>query len=85
MLINNNISLDLTTNRSNPVYQINDIILVKTIHPRRKFDIRHEGPYRVIQRLGDKTYLVQHTHLHHYVRQVTVDSIISLIERKFTA
>jgi hypothetical protein len=72
------------TNRSNPVYQINDIVLVKTIHPRCKFDVRHEGPYRIIQRLGDKTYLVQHTQLLDSVRQVTVDSIISLVERKST-
>jgi transposase InsO family protein len=70
------------TNRSNPVYKINDIVLVKTIHPRHKFDIRHEGPYRIIQRLGDKTYIVQHTHVQDYVRQVTVDSIIPLVERK---
>jgi hypothetical protein len=56
------------TNRYNPVYKINEIVLIKTVHPRHKFDIRHEGPYRIIQRLGDKTYLVEHTHLHHYMR-----------------
>ena len=68
-------------NRSNPVYHINDIVLIKIIHPRRKFDIRHEGPYRIIRRSGDKTYIVQHTHMPDSVRQVTVDSIIPLTER----
>ena len=68
-------------NRSNPVYQINDIVLIKIIHSRRKFDTRHEGPYRIIKRLGDKTYVVQHTHMPDFVRQVTVDCIVPLSER----
>ena len=71
-------------NRSNPVYQINDLVLVKTIRSRHKFDIRHEGPFRIIQRIGDKTYVVQHTHISDYTRQVTVDFLIPLIERKST-
>lgn len=68
-------------NRSNPIYRLNDIVLVKIVHPRRKFDIRHEGPYRIIQRFRDKTYIVQHTHMPDLVRQVTVDFIIPLTER----
>ena len=71
-------------NRSNPVYQINDLVLVKTIRSRHKFDIRHEGPFRIIQRIGDKTYVIQHTHISDYTRQVTVDFLIPLIERKST-
>ena len=67
--------------RSNPSYAINDLVLVKTLHPRRKFDIRHEGPYRIIQRLANKTYVLQHVHLQHLIRQVTVDSIIPLFSR----
>lgn len=71
-------------NRLNPVYQINDLVLVKTIRSRHKFDIRHEGPFRIIKRIGDKTYVVQHTHISDYTRQVTVDFLIPLIERKST-
>jgi hypothetical protein len=67
--------------RSNPSYAINDLVLIKTFKTRHKFDIRHEGPFRIIQRLTDKTYIVQHVHLHHLTRQVTVDSIIPLISR----
>jgi transposase InsO family protein len=67
--------------RSNPSYAINDLVLIKTFKPRHKFDIRHEGPYRIIQRLTDKTYILQHVHLHHLTRQVTVDSIVPLISR----
>ena len=63
------------------MYHINDIVLIKIIHSRRKFDTRHEGPYRIIKRLGDKTYVVQHTHMPDFVRQVTVDCIIPLSER----
>ncbi|CAF1539454.1 unnamed protein product [Adineta ricciae] len=67
--------------RSNPSYSINDLVLVKTLKPRHKFDVRHEGPYRIIQRLNDKTYVIQHVHLHHITRQVTVDSLIPLSSR----
>jgi len=69
------------THRSNPSYTINDIVLIKSFRHRHKFDIRHEGPYRIVQRLANKTYMVQHVHLHHLVRQVTVDSIIPLFSR----
>jgi len=69
------------THRSNPSYAINDLVLIKTVKPRHKFDIRHEGPYRIIQRLTHNTYVVQHVQLHHLTRQVTVDSIIPLFSR----
>ncbi|CAF1149684.1 unnamed protein product [Rotaria sp. Silwood1] len=64
------------TNRSNPTYSINDLVLIKNIHSRHKFDIRYEGPFRIIRRLGVKTYLVQHVKLLDLTRQVTVDLLI---------
>ncbi|CAF3680819.1 unnamed protein product [Rotaria sordida] len=64
------------TNRSNPTYSINDLVLIKNIRPRHKFDIRYEGPFRIIRRLGVKTYLVQHVKLLALTRQVTVDLLI---------
>ena len=51
------------TNRSNPTYSINDLVLIKNIHSCHKFDIRYEGPFRIIRRLGVKTYLVQYVKL----------------------
>ena len=64
------------TNRSNSTYSINDLVLIKNIHSRHKFDIRYEGPFRIIRRFGVKTYLVQHVKLLDLTRQVTVDLLL---------
>ena len=69
--------------RSNPSFNVNDLVLIRNIHRRYKFDVRFEGPYRVTQRVNPKTYIVQHVHLHHLTRQVTVDSMIPLLNRSF--
>ncbi|CAF1107379.1 unnamed protein product [Didymodactylos carnosus] len=68
-------------NRSNPSYKIDDLVLVKTLNTRHKFDIRHEGPFRIIQQLASKTFIVEHTKKTTLRRQVTVDVIIRLFER----
>ena len=68
--------------RSNPLYQLDDLVLIKTINARRKFDVRHEGPFRIIRKLTSKTYVVQHVKQSTIIKQVTVDSIIPLIERR---
>ena len=67
--------------RSNPSYEVNDIVLVKNIHRRYKFDVRYEGPFRILRRTSPKTYVVQHVHLSNIVRTVTVDSIAPLFSR----
>ncbi|CAF1473560.1 unnamed protein product [Adineta steineri] len=41
--------------RSNPTHKINDLVLIKTLHRRNKFDIRYEGPFRIIQQLVNTT------------------------------
>ena len=64
------------TNRSNTTYSINDLVLIKNIHSRHKFDIRYEGPFRIIRRLGVKIYLVQHVKLLDLTRQVTVELLL---------
>jgi len=68
--------------RTNPTYKINDLVLIKTFNRRNKFDIRYEGPFRIIKQLGTKTFLVKHTKKSTYIRQVTIDVVISLFERK---
>jgi transposase InsO family protein len=67
--------------RSKPSYNINDLVLLRNIHRRRQLDVRYEGPYRILHRLRDKTYVVEHIHLPRCIRQVTVDSMIPLLDR----
>lgn len=69
--------------RSHPSFQVNDLVLIRNIHRRYKFDVRFEGPYRVIQRVNPKTYIVQDVHSHHLTRQVTVDFMIPFLHRSF--
>jgi hypothetical protein len=62
--------------------KINDLVLVKTTNIRNKFDIRYEGPFKIIKQLGSKTFIVQHVKKLTLIKQVTMDVIIPLIERK---
>jgi hypothetical protein len=55
---------------SNPSYNVDDIVLIR--------NVRYEGPNRVVHRIHQKTYLVQHIRLHNVIRQVTVDFICPL-------
>ena len=68
--------------RTNPTYKMNDIVLIKTLNRRNKFDIRYEGPFQIIQQLGTKTFLVKHVKKSTLIRQVTIDVIIPLCERE---
>jgi hypothetical protein len=61
--------------------KINDLVLVKTPNARNKFDIRYEGPFKIIKQLGIKTFIVQHVKKITLTRQVTTDIIIPLVER----
>jgi hypothetical protein len=67
--------------RKDPSFKINDLVLVKTRNVRNKFDIRHEGPFKIIQQLGIKTFIVQHVKKLTLTRQVTTDIMIPLVER----
>ncbi|CAF3999830.1 unnamed protein product, partial [Rotaria sordida] len=60
-------------NRSNPSYNIGDLVLMKTLNIRYKFDIRYEGPFRIIQTITPKTFIVQHVKKPTLYRQVTTD------------
>ncbi len=61
--------------------KINDLVLVKTPNARNKFDIRYEGPFKIIKQLGIKTFIVQHVKKVTLTRQVTTDIIIPSVER----
>ena len=61
--------------------KINDLVLVTTKNIRNKFDIRHEGPYRINEQIGNKTFIVQHVKKPTLIKQVTMDVIVPLVER----
>ena len=69
------------SNRQDLQLKVNDLVLVKTRHARNKFDLRHEGPFRVIKQIGRKTFIVQHTKKTTLSKQVTMDVIVPLVER----
>jgi transposase InsO family protein len=71
------------TNRSDPLFQINDLVLVKTLNIRHKFDIRYEGPFRIIQQLTPKTFIVQHIKKPTLSRQVTSDVLLPIFQRTY--
>ena len=66
-------------NRHDLSLKINDLVLVKTRNVRNKFDIRYEGPFRIIQQPGRKTFIVQHVKKSTLTRQVTMDVIVPLV------
>ena len=69
------------TNRSNPNYNIGDLVLVKTLNIRYKFDVRYEGPFRIIKMLTPKTFVIQHIKKPTLHRQVTTDVLLPIFER----
>ncbi|CAF5024393.1 unnamed protein product, partial [Rotaria sp. Silwood1] len=46
--------------RTDPTYKVDDLVLIKTLNKRNKFDIRYEGPFKITQQIGRKTFIVQH-------------------------
>ncbi|CAF2776115.1 unnamed protein product [Rotaria sp. Silwood2] len=70
-------------NRTNPIYHIGDLVLCKTLNIRYKFDIRYEGPFRIITKLTPKTFIIQHIKKLTLYRQVTTDVLLPIFERNF--
>jgi hypothetical protein len=69
------------SNRQELSLRINDLVLVKTRNARSKFDIRYEGPFKIIKQIGNKTFIVQHVKKLTLTKQVTMDVIVPLVER----
>ncbi|CAF5008155.1 unnamed protein product [Rotaria magnacalcarata] len=61
--------------------KLNDLVLIKTRNIRNKFDIRYEGPFKIVKQLGIKTFIVQHVKKLTLTKQVTMDVIVPLVER----
>ena len=68
-------------NRQDSSLKINDLVLIKTMNRRNTFDVRYEGPFKVIKQIGRKTFIVQHVKKLTLSRQVTTDVMIPLVER----
>lgn len=69
-------------NRTNPKYKINDLVLIKSLNRHHKFDIKYEGPFQIKQQIGKKTFIVMQVNNPALIRQVTIDVIIPLHQRK---
>ena len=70
-------------NRSDPDYNIGDLVLVKTLNIRHKFDIRYEGPFKIVKQITPKTFIVQHIKKQTLYRQVTTDVLLPIFERHY--
>jgi hypothetical protein len=68
-------------NRSEPSYKIGDLVLVKVLNVRHKFDIRYEGPFRIVKELTPKTFITQHIKKPTLYRQVTTDVLLPIVQR----
>ncbi|CAF4723800.1 unnamed protein product [Rotaria sp. Silwood2] len=66
--------------RQDLLLKVNDLVLVKTRNVRNKFDIRYEGPFKIIKQLGPKTFIIQHVKKLTLTGQVTMDVIVPLVE-----
>ena len=70
-------------NRSDPRYNIGDLILDKALNIRYKLDIRYEGPFRIIKVITPKTFIVQHVIKPTLHRQVTTNVLPPIFERNY--
>ena len=68
-------------NRSDPIHKIGDLVLVKTLNTRSKFDTRYEGPFRILKEITPKTFVVQHIKKSTLYRQVTSDVLLPICQR----
>ncbi|CAF5099638.1 unnamed protein product, partial [Rotaria socialis] len=62
---------------------IGELVLCKTLNIRYKFDIRYEGPFRIVKQLTPKTFIIQHVKKPTLYRQVTTDVLLPIFERNF--
>ncbi|CAF5001957.1 unnamed protein product [Rotaria socialis] len=68
--------------RSNPTHTIGELVLIKILNMRNKFDVRYEGPFRITQKLSTKTFIVQHVKIPTLMKQVTSDIMMSITQRR---
>ncbi|CAF4090667.1 unnamed protein product [Adineta steineri] len=67
-------------NRPDPTYNINDLVLLRVINRASKLQEKFEGPYRIIDKKGPSTFIVQIEDPNgeenpNYIKQVTVSDM----------
>ena len=70
-------------NRSDPLYNIDDLVLDKALNIRYKLDIRYEDPFRIIKIITPTTVTVQWVKKPTLRRQVTTDMLLPFFERNY--
>ena len=60
-------------NRTDPSYNIGDLVLDKALNICNKLDIRYQGPFRIIKIITPRTFIVQRVKKPTLHRQVTTD------------
>ncbi|CAF3051359.1 unnamed protein product [Rotaria sp. Silwood2] len=70
-------------NRSEPIYNIGDLVLAKSLNFRYKLDIRYEGPFRITDKIAPKTFIIQHIKKPTLYRQVTTDVLLPIFQRNY--
>ncbi|CAF3386340.1 unnamed protein product [Rotaria socialis] len=68
--------------RTNPNHKVGDLVLIKILTMRNKFDARFEGPFRIIKKMSTKTFIVQHVKIPTLIKQVTSDVMLSITQRR---
>ncbi|CAF4639140.1 unnamed protein product, partial [Didymodactylos carnosus] len=51
--------LRFDTNRSDPQYEIGDLVLIKVLDKSSKLEEQFEGPYRITEQKGPATFVVK--------------------------
>ncbi|CAF4751612.1 unnamed protein product [Rotaria sp. Silwood2] len=70
-------------NRFDQTYNIGDLVLIKTLNIHYKFDTRYEGPFRIIEKIAPKTFIVQHVKKPTLHRQVITDVLFPIFQRMY--
>ena len=67
-------------NRSDPPYNIGDLVLDKALNIRYKLDIRYEGPFGIIKIITPKTFIVQRVKKPTLRHQVITNVLLTIFE-----
>ena len=67
-------------NRSNPVYQRGDLVWVKILNHRSKFEPRFHGPFVILDCLSDVKYRIEHLQ-HQYSQEEHINNLLPFYER----
>ncbi|CAF4485095.1 unnamed protein product [Didymodactylos carnosus] len=67
--------------RTNRTYHQGELVWVRVLSGRSKFDSRFHGPFIIIERINDVKYIIEHAEMH-YQQEEHVNNFIPLYDRK---